>query len=52
MNCELEATMSLKRNLLMFAAYLGALVFMSLPFAMIEPQGPPATFAEIEALQR
>ena len=49
---ELEATMSLKRNLLMFAGYLAALVFISLPFSQIETKGPPSTFAEIEALQR
>jgi hypothetical protein len=44
--------MSLKRNLLMLAAYLGALLFMSLPFTMIEAKGPPSTFAQIEALGR
>lgn len=44
--------MSLKRNLLMLAAYLGALVFMTVPFAMLEAKGPPATFAEIERLGR
>jgi hypothetical protein len=38
----------MKRNLLMLAAYLGALVFMALPFSMIETEGPPATFADVE----
>jgi len=38
--------MSLKRSLLMLAAYIGVLFFMSLPFAMIEAKGPPMTFAE------
>ncbi len=52
MNSELEAAMSLKRNLLMFAAYVGALVFLSLPFAQLDAKGPPSTFAEIEAFQR
>lgn len=33
---SLERFMSLKRNLILFAAYMCALVFMSLPFAMIE----------------
>ena len=51
MNSELEATMSSKRNLLMVAAYVGALVFISLPFTQIETKGPPATLAGIEALQ-
>ena len=44
--------MSLKKNLLLLAGYLGALLFMSLPFSMIETQGPPATFAEVEQFQR
>ncbi len=39
--------MSLKRNLLMFAAYIAALVFMSLPFAQIEAKGPSSSFAEV-----
>lgn len=39
--------MSVKRNLLMFAAYLAALVFISLPFAQIEAKGPPSGFAEV-----
>lgn len=39
--------MSLKRNLLMFAAYITALVFISLPFAQIEAKGPPSNFAEV-----
>jgi hypothetical protein len=43
----LEATMSLKRNLLMLAAYVGALLFISLPFTMIEAKGPPATFVDV-----
>lgn len=40
--------MSLKRNFLMLAAYVAALFFMSLPFAMIEAKGPPMTFADVE----
>jgi hypothetical protein len=44
--------MTFKRNLLMLAAYVGALVFLSLPFTMIDTQGPPATFAEVEQLAR
>ena len=44
--------MSLKRNLLMFAAYLGALAFMALPFATLDTKGPPSSFAEIEQFSR
>ena len=39
--------MSLKRNLLMFAAYITALIFISLPFAQIEAKGPPSSLAEV-----
>jgi hypothetical protein len=44
--------MSLKRNLLMLAAYLGALLFISLPFTMIETKGPPATFVDVAQFNR
>jgi hypothetical protein len=44
--------MSLKRNLLMLAAYLGALLFLSVPFAMIEAKGPPATFIDVAQFNR
>jgi hypothetical protein len=44
--------MSLKRNLVLFAAYLGTLVFMAVPFAMLDAKGPPATFAEIARTAR
>lgn len=44
--------MSLKWNLVLFAAYLGALVFMAVPFAMLDADNPPATFAAIEQAAR
>ena len=44
--------MSLRRNLLMLAAYLGALAFMALPFAMIDSNAPPAAVAQAGQLSR
>lgn len=40
--------MSLKRNLVLLACYFGALVFMSLPFTMIDAEVPPATLAQAQ----
>lgn len=39
--------MPLKRNMILLAAYVAALVLMTLPFAQIEAKGPPATFGEL-----
>ena len=48
-NSKPEAVVSLKRNLILLGCYFAALVFMSLPFTLIETDGPPSTFAQVEA---